>query len=187
MNAADFLRSTVELLDRAGIEYMVTGSFASSFYGEARSTVDLDVVVELDVTDVERLIESIDREIWYVSENELRQAGERRTMANLIDYSSGWKVDLLVRKARPFSELEFRRRRTVVLLGQPVVMASPEDVILSKLEWARDSASDRQLRDARSIAKVQRDALDTDYLAEQAVALGLSAMLDGVLAGIDGP
>lgn len=181
MNAADILGTTVDLLEAAGVRYMITGSFASSYYGELRATADLDLVVEVDSSDVDRLLSLIDRSRWYVSDNEVRTAQRLRTMANLIDLGSGWKVDLVVRKDRPFSLTEFDRRRDVVLYGRTVVMASAEDVILSKLEWARESGSERQLRDARSITAVQGRSLDWGYLRAQAATLGVTSLLDQIL------
>ncbi len=102
-------------------------------------------------------------------------------MFKLIEMSGGWKVDLVVRKHRPFSEVEFARRVLVEVLGCRVTMATPEDVVLSKLEWSARSGSSRQLDDARGIVRVQGDRLDVADLRRWAVELGVAEMLDGVL------
>ncbi len=94
-------------------------------------------------------------------------------MFNVVDMTSGWKVDLIVRKARPFSVEEFRRRTPASVLGTAVFVATPEDTILSKLEWASMSGSERQLRDVSGVVEVRRGALDVAYIERWAKDLGL--------------
>ena len=100
----------------------------------------------------------------------------------MIDLRTGWKADLIVRKRRGFSREEFQRRERVDLLGVPVWVASAEDTILSKLEWAEASASERQVRDAQGIVDVRGDALDVAYLRRWATELGLTDRLERLLA-----
>jgi hypothetical protein len=102
-------------------------------------------------------------------------------MFNVIETVSGWKVDLIVRKDRPFSEAEFARRRRLEVLGVDMMIASPEDVVLSKLEWARLGGSERQLDDVRGVLRLQGSALDVAYLRRWAVDLGVADLLDSVI------
>jgi hypothetical protein len=92
----------------------------------------------------------------------------------VIDLATGWKADLIVRKSRPFSDAEFTRRQQVDFLGSPVWMASPEDVVLSKLEWALRTGSERQLRDVRGVLAAKPDGIDVDYIERWTNALGLA-------------
>ena len=103
-------------------------------------------------------------------------------MFNVIDSSSGWKADFILRKDRPFSVEEFGRRRPAEIMGVRVNVAAPEDVILGKLEWVGRSGSERQLRDAASVIAVQGAALDRGYLAAWAKQLGVEDLLKRALA-----
>jgi hypothetical protein len=178
---AGFLAEVIGNLDRLSIGYMVGGSTASSVYGEPRTTRDVDIVVEVDATTLRSLFESFDPSTVYIDRPLTAEDVSPGQMFNLIDLVGGWKVDLVVRKDRPFSEVEFGRRRPVELFGQLVMMATAEDVLLAKLEWAATSGSDRQLDDARGMVRVQGDRLDLDHLRTWADRLGVRAPLDEIL------
>ena len=152
----ELLAKVVEALDAAGIKHMVTGSFASTFHGEPRMTQDINV-----------------------------SATERRGMFNVIDVTTGWKADLIIRKDRAFSEEEFRRRLPVRIADVATYVASAEDTILSKLEWSAKSGSERQLRDVVSVIQVQRTTLDFDYLEHWATELGIADLLQMALDDSD--
>ena len=103
-------------------------------------------------------------------------------MFNVIDMKTGWKADLFVRKRRPFSEREFERRRRAQWNGLEVVVASPEDTVLSKLEWSRLSGgSTRQLNDVAGVVSATGSALDRAYVEEWADALRVRAEWERVL------
>lgn len=162
-----------ERLTDAGIGRMVVGSLASSFHGEPRQTRDIDIVVEPDAPRLSRFQEELDRNEFYSDAGALREPIERRSSFNVIDIGSGWKVDILVRRDRPYSELELSRRTEVELLGSKTFVASPEDTIITKLEWAAQADSERQLRDVIGIMAAQGDLLDTVYLNRWIDELGL--------------
>ncbi|MHC4519395.1 MAG: hypothetical protein ACYTAS_12465 [Planctomycetota bacterium] len=105
----------------------------------------------------------------------------RQGMFNVIDAQAGWKADLRVRQERPFSLTEFNRRRKAAILEIDLWVTSPEDAVLSKLEGAKESASEQQIQDALGILLVQRGSLDEGYLKEWAVVLGVSDMLVDLL------
>ncbi len=181
MTLAEFLAEVVGHLDRLSIDYMIGGSTASSVYGEPRTTRDVDIVVEVDATSLHALFDSFDPAAVYADRIPFVDDVSPGQMFNLIDLRGGWKIDLVVRKDRPFSEVEFGRRRPVEVLGCIVMMATAEDVLLAKLEWFAMSGSTRQLDDARGIVRVQGDRLDLDHLRTWAEQLGVSATLDEVL------
>ena len=151
---------------------MLAGSMASSFHGEPRSTQDIDLVIDPDEQALLRFAEGLDRERFYVGDP--RAALVSQSQFNIIDTRTGWKGDLIIRKNRPFSREEFARREQVEILGVTTHIASPEDTILAKLEWAQAGGSDRQLRDVVAILAVTSRALDDDYLDRWAGELGVA-------------
>lgn len=109
------MRAAVALLDGAGIPYMVVGSYASTFHGEPRMTRDIDVVVDPTEDSIKLLVDLVDRDRFYMGDAE--DAFLNRSMFNLIEPDTGWKVDFVIRKDRPFSELEFERRFSALVTG----------------------------------------------------------------------
>jgi hypothetical protein len=161
------------LLDSARIPYMLAGSFASTFYGPPRSTHDIDLVVDPSSESLDRLLDALDPTRYYVSREAAREALRARSQFNVIDLETGWKVDLIVRKERPFSREEFRRRQIARVAGVSVFVASVEDAILSKLEWAKLGGSERQLRDVEGMLAVHATALDIAYVEHWARVLAV--------------
>lgn len=155
---------------------MLTGSLAATVYGEPRATQDVDLVIDPEPASLDRFLASLDRNRFYVSEGGARRALTSRDMFNVIDLATGWKIDLVVRKDRPFSRVEFERRRVVDLSGLLVAVASPEDLVLAKLEWAAGSGSERQLRDVASILAMN-SSLDRKHLDRWARELGVVELL----------
>jgi hypothetical protein len=170
---ADFLKRLVKKLSGAGIPFMLVGSVAASYHGHPRSTFDIDAVVDADQETLFRFARSLG-EGYYVSEESIREAIRFRAAFNVVDEASGYKADLIVRKDRPFSRTEFDRRMRVMILDEIVEMATPEDVILSKLEWSKLGSSERQWEDALQVARTQKDHLDLVYLEKWAVELGVA-------------
>ena len=168
-------------LDAAGIPFMVSGSLASSLHGQPRATNAIDIVIDLDRTSLQAFVGSLPEE-WYVSPDAATDALRRRSVFNVIDTLSGMKVDLIVRKERAFSEVEFQRRRPGPVLGSTAPVTSPEDTILSKLEWSKDGESERQYRDALGVALLRWDELDRDYLTKWGQELGVGHELARLLA-----
>lgn len=173
MKADVFLRDLIEALDGAAIPYMLTGSFASAFHGRPRATQNIDLVVELTPRSLESLLDTLGSERFYASREVADEALRTQRQFNVIDMTSGWKADLIVRKQREFSEVEFGRRVRAFLLGMDVWIATAEDTIIAKLEWATRANSDRQLRDVAGIVAVQGGDLDTAYVEHWIGRLGL--------------
>lgn len=172
----DVLRIIGERLDSAGIPFMLTGSFALGFYGKPRMTRDLDFVVALIVQQVDKLVSAFSQD-FYIDEDDARSAIKSQRMFNLMHYASGVKVDLIVRKDSEYRQVEFERRKAVELAGVSTWITTREDLILSKLIWARDANSDLQRRDVRTLLD---DSVDWLYLREWAAKLGINDMLEDV-------
>jgi hypothetical protein len=160
-------------LDRVGIPYMLTGSFASSYYGAPRASQDIDFVIEAAPDQLRALVQLFPSDKYYVDLNTALEANRRGSMFNVLDLTSGWKTDLIFRKTRPFSMEEFHRRTRITLDGVPVFAATPEDVIISKLEWARLSQTRRHIDDVARILRTRRHVLDDAYLGKWIGDLGL--------------
>lgn len=169
----EILSRLVGVLDAAAVPYMLTGSLASSIHGTPRSTQDIDLVIAPDEAGLERLLSSFPDDRYYVSPESARSAFRRASLFNVIDLESGWKIDFIFRKPREFSRVEFGRRIRADVLGIPISVATPEDVILAKLEWAKRSGSERQVEDAAGILRAQAGSLDSVYLEQWVESLGL--------------
>lgn len=172
-----FLRVTSSL-ERAGIEYMLVGSFASTRYSSPRSTQDIDIVISATPEQLKILVEDLNGKNWYADGEAALDAYRNKSLFNIIDLNTGWKIDLIFRKATAFGQEEFQRRRKIELHGLQLFVASPEDIIIAKLEWSKLGASHRQIEDVVAILRVQGQALDMAYLRKWISELGLSVEWD---------
>lgn len=165
------MKSLATRLDSARIPYMVTGSMAANYYAVPRMTRDIDVVAELSVADTARLCKLFHD--FYLDPDAVRTAIAGRGTFNAIHTASVVKVDFLVRKDSEYRREELRRRRRVTLDDTTIFIVAPEDLIISKLDWARDTRSPVQLADVRNLLAAVLD-LDAAYLARWIAHLGLS-------------
>lgn len=173
VTAAAPLAAIAALLDAAGIRFMVVGSLASTFHGPPRTTIDVDLVVEISESSLTSLLRLIDRDRFYVPDGLALEAVGSGGQFNIVDLETGWKIDLMVRRDRPFSREEFERRHLGVIEGVEVFVASAEDTVLAKLEWAVVGGSDRQITDAASVIAFTGERINDDYLDRWAIELGI--------------
>ena len=176
------LREVSGCLDDLGVPFFVAGSVASTMHGEIRTTQDVDLVVELEESQVRPLTEAL-RAAFHVDEEAVVEAVRRRSSCNLIHRRTGFKVDLFVRRERPFSRSEMERRQRVDVGGLSLPIATAEDVVLTKLEWFEKGGgvSDRQWRDILGVIKGRGPALDVAYVEHWAVELGVRESLGHAL------
>ncbi len=175
---AELLRTVVDALEAASIPHMVTGSLASAIHGQPRATRDIDLVIDPEGSAVALLVAAFPAERFYVGD--VTNAVAHRDMFNVIDVTTGWKADLIIRKNRPFSLEEFARRRPAIIAGVQTYVSTPEDAILSKLEWHSMSASDIQRRDVIEMIVANLDTLDREYLDQWAAKLGIAEVFGTV-------
>ncbi len=170
----EVLLGLVRILDRLGIAYMFCGSVASSYHGRPRLTHDADVVHDPTPQGLEQLVRNLEETGFYVDGKHARDAFLRRLQFNAIDIRTGFKLDLIFRKDRPFSREEFARRQAAELIpNASVALSSAEDTILAKLEWSRKAGrSEKQLEDATGVLAVNPD-LDRAYIERWASELGV--------------
>jgi hypothetical protein len=188
MTPTDLLHRITAAFNAAGIQYMLCGSFASTYYGLPRSTQDIDFVIAATADQVRVLIQHLPNDAYYVDLDAALEALRRRSMFNVIDLATSWKIDLIFSKDREFDLAEFGRRRQIDFLGVPLLVMSAEGSVLAKLEWAKLSQSQRQIEDAAGILKLQGRLLNYDYLKNWVDNLHLQAQWKAVLqsAGISG-
>lgn len=169
------LADIVEALTASGIAYMVVGSIAAMAHGRKRATQDFDIVVNVDGDQAIALVRSLDPERFYATEEAARDAVRDQTLFNVIDMVTGWKVDLVPKKRREFSDVEFARRHSVEMFGHAIFVASLEDTIISKLEWSKlGGGSQRQLEDVRELLQ-SPVGIDRGYVEDWVSRLGLQA------------
>lgn len=183
MSQAQLLREAIAALESAGIGYFLSGSLASSLQGEPRATHDIDLVIEIDACVVDALAQAFGADAYFFDDRAAKDALARRGMFNLIDTSSGDKIDFWTLTEEPFDTSRFVRRIKTAAFGAEISVSAPEDTILQKLKWAAESGgSERQIRDAVGVYELQRGILDEEYLDHWARELGVSGILDDVRA-----
>jgi len=188
MSIQDVLQRITSALDQAGIAYMLSGSFASAYYGAARSTQDIDFVIHASAKQLRSFIEALPVSEYYADLDSALEAHQRQSLFNAIDQATGWKIDLIIRKSRPYSEEELGRRQRVNLHGVSLFMTTAEDAVISKLEWAKLAQSRRQTEDAAAILRARWGSLDHAYLEKWIGELDLKKGWKDArqLAGISG-
>lgn len=182
MSLGEALQATLEVaavLERLGVDFLVGGSFASSFHGVPRSTQDVDLVAELTHEHVERFVAALSS-TFYVDDERMRQAIASRTSFNLIHLPTMFKVDVFVARDDAWSRRQLERRERQQIGDAELPIASAEDVVLHKLRWYElgNRSSERQWNDVIGVLKVRRDSLDREYLNEQARRLGVGELLN---------
>lgn len=177
MSQQELLKKVVQALEKAKIQYMLTGSIASSLQGEPRSTHDIDIVIDIPKTAIKKLVKAFPPPDYHLDENSILNAINKHGMFNLIDIKEGNKVDFWILTDEPFDQLRFLRRYVEEVLEERMWFSSPEDTILAKLRWAKLSGgSKKQFIDALRVYEVQFDKLDIDYLEHWAKKLDIISL-----------
>ena len=172
------LKIVVKRLESARIPYMITGSIASNFYTTPRMTRDIDIVIEVEEEDAGTLFSLFSTD-FYVDKNSIINAIHNKQIFNIIHREGIVKVDFIIRKDTNYRNLEFKNRRSIVFERQKIFIVSPEDLILSKLFWARESLSEMQIRDVNNLFKTIHN-LDRGYIEKWVHELELDAVYNEV-------
>jgi hypothetical protein len=167
----EVIREVAQRLDEARLAYVISGSIAANYYTEPRMTRDIDIVVEMRPADVERF-SRLFKDKFFVDEEAIAREVQNRGMFNLIHNQYVVKIDFILRKDSGWQEAMFKRRREVMLGRVPVWLITPEDLIIAKLSWAKDSQSELQLKDVRNLLR-SVGSLDQYYVNEWVSSLGL--------------
>jgi len=182
VSVEEFFNRVIVELERAGIPYMVTGSLASSTHGRIRASEDFDIVIAPSPSQLCAFVAAFPDDRYYADEHDALESLKHTLQFNIIDFATTFKVDLIFKKNREFSRVEFDRRRTHVIGGVRVHIATPEDIIVAKLEWAKLGQSDRQIEDAAGVIERQGSNLDRSYVEHWVDQLGLRQQWEKALA-----
>jgi hypothetical protein len=175
------LRAVVEVLDDAGVDYLVVGSVAAAAWGVTRMTRDVDTVARLTLAGLEQLTSRLDPAAFYLPQESAREAVRTGGTFNVLHLPTGGKVDLFVVPASDaFTRSRLDRRVRAEGLGVETWVATPEDVVLAKLRWRLESRSEVQWRDCVEIVAV--NPVDVGYLHSWASQLGVAEDLEELLA-----
>jgi hypothetical protein len=177
MSEIDIVRDLSRRFEQADIPYMLTGSMAMNYYAQPRMTRDIDVVIAIGPDDVER-VAALFQPDYYVSEANIRESLAHESIFNMIHHESVIKVDCIIRKMSEYRHVEFERRQRISILDFTTFIVSKEDLIISKLVWAKDSHSEVQLGDVRNLLATGYDAA---YLQHWTRELGLDNLLQECL------
>lgn len=187
----DALTPVIEAFEALAVAYLVGGSVATSTYGVPRATLDVDIVAAMTMDTVDPFVASLESN-YYVDGAMVRDAIQRRASFNVIHLETMVKVDVFMLKERAFDNEAFRRRRRDTLeegeAARLFDLASPEDMVLHKLEWYRKGGevSERQWRDVLGVLKVQSNELDLLHLERWAKELGIEDLLQQALTASGG-
>ena len=171
-NELDIVRDVSRRLEQGGLAYMLTGSMAMNYYAQPRMTRDIDVVVAVTPHDAEKVVRIFAPD-YYVSREAVSSSIAHESLFNLIHQESVIKVDCIVRKNSPYRRAEFERRQRITIEDFGTWIVSKEDLIISKLWWAKDSQSELQLRDVKNLAGTGFDAA---YIERWTTELGLNTL-----------
>ncbi len=179
------LEPVAKVLQSLEIRFYIGGSVASSYHGASRSTLDVDVVADLTEDDVDAFVRQLKDE-YYLSKTAIKEAIKRKSCFNLVHLDSSFKVDIFILKNRNFDKASIQRAKIGLVSEESdlsVPIASPEDTILSKLEWYRlgNEVSERQWDDVSRMLKVLGDKADLDYLNQNADELKVADLLQKLL------
>jgi len=156
----EVLHDVVKRLDKVELDYMLTGSMAMIKYTIPRYTMDVDIVITLDSGDVSTIIQTFEPD-YYVPRDSVRRAIAQKGMFNIIHYNSSFKIDCIVKKDTEFQRRTFENRKRIDYLDFDVWIIDKEDLIISKLFWAKDTDSEVQMRDVKNL---MRTGYDNEYI-----------------------
>ncbi len=174
----NILKQVCSQLDTQGISYMLTGSFAANFYAVPRMTRDIDIVIEIKMKEADKIYQIFQKD-FYVDKIAIGEAIQRQSIFNIIHNEYVFKIDFIVRKDDEYRLVEFKRKRRIKLDNVSIWIVSPEDLIISKLYWAKDSLSEMQIKDVKNLLLTMHQ-LDHDYIREWVNKLNLEVLYEKV-------
>lgn len=162
---AGLLKKITSFLEINKISYMITGAWSVIYYGRPRASHDIDFVVEINKEDIEKIISAVKQlsDDFLVPIDDIKEAIIRKDMFNVVHLPSMLKLDFWLLTDEPFDRSRFLRRQKVKILNQLMYVSSPEDTIIQKLRWYRESKIEKHLVDAAFVYQIQKENLDKRY------------------------
>lgn len=164
------LKKITSSLEGKNIPYMVSGSVALAAYTIPRMTLDVDIVIELNEQNINDFL-SIFSNSFYLHQPTIYEETKRKGMFNIIDYETGYKVDFIVRKETEFRKLEFSHRKRITINDIELWAVTPEDLVLSKIQWIQDFQSEKQISDIKNLLAIP--TIDKEYIKSWCEKLNL--------------
>ena len=187
MEQYELLRHLVRCFETLKIPYLVTGAIASIAYGEPRVTNDIDIVADIKEKHIAGLKNCFPEEEFYLDEDTIKDAIHHQHQFNIIHPSSGLKIDVIIRKRDAFDNSRFKRiKRICPVENTEANFASPEDVIIKKMEYYKEGGSEKHLRDITGILKISEELIDYNYISQWAEKLKLKEIWEAVLKRVKG-
>lgn len=168
-------------IEPLGIEYMLTGSLAMMQYNYYRMTADIDIVIELKYQDANQIINAFEPD-YYVPHGRVRDAIARKFMFNVIHQETAFKIDLVIKKTNEYQQNVFERRQKIEFYGKEIYIITLEDLIISKLNWAKESLSEKQFTDVENLLQ---NKYDIEYVENWTKKLGVSHLYEKCLKEIE--
>jgi hypothetical protein len=168
------LHDFAERIEKLRLNYMLTGSMAMMAYAVYRFTADVDVVLELETPDAKRIIEAFEPD-YYVPHNAVSRAISNRRMFNVIHEETAFKIDCVIKKNTDFQKVAFENRRKTDFYGREIWIITKEDLIISKLLWAKESRSEKQMTD---VGNLIGSGIKADYLEEWTQKLDIDDLFE---------
>lgn len=178
----EVLKIVIDRLTQANIRYLLSGSLAGNFYSQPRMTRDIDIVIQISNSNVDKVYDLF-KEDFYIDKSSIISAIKDKGMFNIIHNQKIVKIDFIVFQDTDYENTKFERKLTKNIEGISISIISPEDLILSKLLWAHNSRSEMQLRDVKNIILFNKGELDWDYLRNWSIKLSIKNLLDECLNG----
>ena len=171
----EVLKTVTRCLNQAEFPYMISGSIAANYYTVPRMTRDIDIVIELKAIDIDKFIKLFQNDFYLDDKEMIKREVLQQGMFNLIHNQYVIKIDFIVRKESEFQDVVFSRRKKVFIENAPMWFILPEDLILAKLQWAKDSHSELQLKDVKNLLATVKD-IDRVYIKKWVKKLDLSQL-----------
>lgn len=181
---SEFANTIIIALEELKIPYAIGGSVASSAYGAYRTTNDIDISIQMPMEQAEAFINTMVGLGYYAYIDAILDAFIWKTPFNVIDSTSGLKVDFFLVAPTPLEQSVLLRSRRVVYdstTGNSAVLYSPEDVILYKLQYFAEGKMPKHPRDMLTMLEVRQNSIDLEYISAWASQLGLEAIWNEIL------
>jgi hypothetical protein len=187
MEFKEVFRRVSEVLKASAVPYMLTGSFASSYYGFLRATHDVDIVISPTAQSLAKLVQQLNDKSYYADLQAALAAQRENSMFNAIDNETGWKVDFIFCKTTAYAREAFQRRKEVTFQQSVMFVSTVEDLIVAKLDWAKIGESAHQIADVAAVLKKQRNSVDFAYVEKWVKELQLESQWRAArkLAGLE--
>lgn len=171
-------KKIINSLNDGGIPYMLTGGLAVTVWGRARSTLDIDIVLDIKKNDVEKLLKALQKD-FLIDGEMVRMAIDKKVSFNAIDRETNTTIDCYLVGNNEYEAERFKRRIAKNIVGIKVNVISPEDLILIKFLWYKNSGSTRHLEDAESILRITE--VDLEYTKDWAKKQKTTEILENLL------